>query len=144
MSSGETPPQMRLIHDMPQSVRFLLAGGFAALITWLVRFPLSLFLPFAVAVALANAIGMVFGFVSYRHFVFPGSDRHVGNQLRDFILINLVSLVIVTGVSVVFADRVLPLLGIVWHTEAIAHAIGIGVGAVSNFYGHRYYSFRRG
>ncbi len=133
---------MRHVHDLPQGVRFLLVGGFAALVNWLVRFPLSLFLPFAAAVATATAIGMVVGFVLYRHLVFPGSQRALGDQLRDFILINLVSMGIVTFVAVVFEDRVLPLIGVTWHAEAIAHAIGIAAGALSNFYGHRHHSFR--
>ena len=34
---------------LPQSVRFLFAGGFAAGVNWLVRFPLSLILPFEAA-----------------------------------------------------------------------------------------------
>jgi putative flippase GtrA len=133
---------MHRIHAIPQSVRFLVAGGFAALVNWLARFPLSLFLPFPAAVAAATAVGMCVGFVSYRHFVFPGSDRAVAHQLRDFVLINLVSMGIVTCVAVVFADVVLPRAGLVWHVEAIAHAIGIAVGAVVNFYAHRLISFR--
>jgi putative flippase GtrA len=137
-------PFTQQIHKMPQGVRFLIAGGFAALVNWLVRFPLSIVLPFPAAVAVATAIGMTVGFVSYRHFVFPGSARVLGEQLRDFILVNLVSMAIVTAVAVLLADVVFPLAGVSWHTEAIAHAIGIAAGAVSNFYGHRLVSFRQG
>lgn len=137
------PPYMQLIQDMPRVARFILAGSTAALITWIVRFPLSLFMPFAFAVALATVIGMLFSFVAYRHFVFPGSDRALGNQLRDFILINIVGMTIQTGVAVLFDSTVLPILGIIDHSEPIAHAIAIAVGAVSNFHGHRYFSFRQ-
>lgn len=128
---------------MPQAARFLLAGGGAALVNWLVRFPLSYIMPFAGAVAVANIIGMAFGFVAYRFFVFPDSNRQVAHQVRDFIVVNLVSMIVVVLVSVVFADYVLPLLGWRWQVEAISHAMGIAAGAVSNFFGHRQFSFAR-
>ena len=43
---------------LPQIVRFLLLGGLAAAINWLVRFPMSLVLPFPAAVFLAYLVGM--------------------------------------------------------------------------------------
>lgn len=137
------PQARRRLLQMPQPVRFILVGGAAALINWLVRFPLSYIMPFAAAVAAANVIGMVFGFVSYRLFVFPDSRRLVTHQLRDFIVVNLVSMVVVVLVSVLFADFLLPLLGWRWQVEAISHAVGIGAGAVSNYFGHRQFSFAR-
>jgi putative flippase GtrA len=142
VSSTGTPSYQRLINGLPQTVRFIIAGGLAALITWIVRFPLSIFMPFPLAVAVATMIGMLFSFVAYKYFVFPGSARALGNQLRDFILVNIVGITIQTGVAVALDSTILPILGIVSHSEAIAHAIAIAVGAVSNFYGHRYVSFR--
>ena len=41
---------VRRLGDLPQPVRFLLAGGLAALVNWLARFPLSWFLPYGLAV----------------------------------------------------------------------------------------------
>ncbi|MFN3746390.1 MAG: GtrA family protein [Hyphomicrobiaceae bacterium] len=128
---------------MPQAARFIVAGSAAALVNWLVRFPLSYIMPFAGAVAVANIIGMVFGFVTYRLFVFPGSTRLVTHQLRDFIVVNLLSMVAVVAVSVLFADYVFPSLGFHWQVEAISHALGIAAGAISNFFGHRHFSFAR-
>lgn len=142
MSSTGTPAHLRLAKGLPQTVRFLIAGALAALITWVVRFPLSIFVPFPLAVALATVIAMIFSFVVYRHFVFPGSTRALGSQLRDFTLINIVGMAIQTATAVAFDSTILPVLGIISHSEAIAHAIAIAVGAVSNFHGHRYLSFR--
>ncbi len=137
------PEHQSWVLKIPETARFLLAGGTAALLNWLVRFPLSYILPFAAAVTIANIIGMVFGFVAYRHFVFPGSRRLLAHQLRDFIVVNLFSMAVVVAVSVVFAGYVLPSMGLHWQAEAIAHAIGIGAGAVSNYFGHRQFSFAR-
>jgi putative flippase GtrA len=137
------PEARNRIMQMPQPARFILVGGAAALINWLVRFPLSYVMPFAAAVAVANIIGMIFGFVSYRLFVFPDSTRMVTHQVRDFIVVNLVSMIVVVLVSVLFADVLLPLIGWRWQAEAISHAVGIGAGAVSNYFGHRQFSFAR-
>jgi len=128
---------------LPQAGRFILAGGLAALINWLVRFPLSYLMPFAGAVAAANVVGMVFGFVAYRLFVFPGSNRRLVHQLRGFIVVNLLSTLVVVSVSVILSSYILPLIGWRWQIEAISHAAGIAAGAVSNYFGHRQFSFAR-
>ena len=137
-----SPPETRIgVLKIPETVRFLLAGGAAALLNWLVRFPLSYVMPFAGAVTIANVIGMAFGFVAYRHFVFPGSSRLLAHQLRDFVVVNIFSMVVVVAVSVVFVSYVLPLMGLRWQIEAMSHAIGIAAGAVTNYFGHRQFSF---
>lgn len=137
MSASETR------HALPQVARFLLIGGGAAFVTWLVRFPLSHIMPFAAAVTLANIIGMTLGFIGYRRFVFPDSNRVVTHQLRDFLIVNLLSTFVVVGVALAFADYILPMIGIDWQAEAISHAIGIAAGAVSNYFGHKQFSFAR-
>ena len=43
--------------------RFLVAGGSAALVNWLVRFPVELVLPFFAALIIAACIGMACGFL---------------------------------------------------------------------------------
>lgn len=131
------------IADLPQAARFILAGGAAALLNWLVRFPLSLVMPFAAAVAVANVIGMAFGFVAYRSFVFPASSRILRRQLTDFVAVNLFSMIVVVAVSVAFADYLLPLLGLQWQVQPISHATGIAAGAITNYFGHCQFSFAR-
>jgi len=126
---------------LSQAGRFVLVGGAAALVNWLVRFPLSYIAPFAGAVAAANVIGMLFGFVAYRFLVFPTSKRQIAYQLRDFIAVNLLSMIVVVVVSVASAGYVLPSFGWRWQAEAISHAMGIAAGAVINFFGHRQFSF---
>lgn len=134
----------RDLRRMPEKVRYILAGGFAALVAWLVRFPLSIVMPFSAAVAAATAIGMVIGFFSYKHLVFPRSERPVVDQIRDFIVVNLASMAVVTGVATLFAEAVLPQFGMLTHIEqGLAHAIGVAAGAVSNYFGHKSISFRR-
>lgn len=53
-------------------VRFLIAGGSATAINWLIRIPLSLILPFEAALLAAYGLSMVASFWLYRAFVFRG------------------------------------------------------------------------
>lgn len=123
-------------------VRFLIAGGAATLVNWLVRFPLDVMMPYAAAVALAAACHMALAFVLYRVWVFPGSDRHLLMQISDFILINLVSMAVTVGVSVALR-QVLMALGIgPLVAAAAAHFVGIGSGAIAGYIGHRRITFR--
>ena len=125
----------------PDAVKFLVAGGLATAINWLVRFPLSTVLPFTAAVALAYMIGMVAGFVLYSRWVFPGTTTPLANQIGRFIAVNIAG-----GVAVV---ALAPLLAQAFAgggldqgpAEAIGHGLAIAVGAVINYFGHKLITF---
>lgn len=127
---------------LPQIVRFLVLGGLAAAINWIVRFPLSLFMPFPAAVFFAYLIGMSAGFSLYRAFVFPNSTVPVTQQIALFLGVNAAGAVIVLAVSIALLQHVMPAIGWTLLPEAVAHGLGIGIGAVANFVGHKYLSFR--
>ena len=91
-------PLARRALDRPEA-RFLVAGGIAALVNWLVRFPVELVLPYFAALLVATGIGMTCGFLLYRAWVFPGSTRPLGRQVRDFILVNLTGQATMLGVA---------------------------------------------
>ena len=125
---------------MSPQARFLVAGTIAALVNWLVRFPLELTMPFAVAVLVAMAIGMACGFVLYDRWVFPGSVRPLVGKIRDFVAVNLVSQAVMFVVSVgarelLLAEWAATLSG------AAAHLLGIATGAIVSFLGHRAITF---
>lgn len=125
-----------------QVFRFLLLGGLAAAINWLVRFPLSLFLPFSWAILVAYMIGMTAGFTLYRAYVFPGSDRPLGRQIAIFLIVNAFGAVIVWSVAIGLVVTVFPAIGYTFMPEATGHGIAIGVGAAANFVGHKFVTFR--
>jgi putative flippase GtrA len=127
---------------LPQSVRFLVAGGIAATVNWLARFEFSHFMPFLPAVIAAACLGMIVGFVTYRAFVFPGSSRPLHGQVRDFIVVNALSLACVAVVAVPIRD-VLLIFASLEVAEGAAHAMGIALGAVLNFFGHGTVTFSR-
>lgn len=127
---------------LPQVVRFLLLGGLAAAINWLVRFPLSLLMPFPAAVFVAYLIGMGAGFTLYRAFVFPGSTLPVPVQVGAFLAVNVIGAGVVMGVSLSLLYHLLPVIGWTFMPEALAHGVGIAAGAIANFVGHKHLSFR--
>lgn len=127
---------------MAQIVRFLLLGGTAAAINWIVRFPLSLAMPFPAAVFVAYLIGMMAGFTLYRAYVFPGSLLPLKIQITLFLIVNAIGAAIVMGVSILLLDRVFPAIDLTFFPEALAHGTGIAVGAAANFVGHKYLTFR--
>jgi len=125
----------------PQILRFLALGGFAALVNWAVRFPLSLVMPFPAAVAVAYAIGMSVGFSLYRRHVFPGAGKPLAYQATMFVTVNLVTAMLVMAVatSLVAAPFLEPLP--LQMREGLAHGVAIGLGAVVNFIGHKLLTF---
>jgi energy-coupling factor transport system substrate-specific component len=122
--------------------RFLVAGGFATLVNWLIRFPLDVVLPYAGAVAFAAVAHMVCSFMLYRSWVFPGSRRRFAEQVRDFVLVNLVGMAVTVGVSVFLRQILVSLAAEPWIAAAGAHIVGIASGAVAGYLGHGRVTFR--
>lgn len=123
-------------------IRFLIAGGSAAAINWLARLALSPVLSFGAALIVAQGIGMVAGFWLYRVFVFRAAGGSLRRQLPAFLCVNAASAVIVLAASLAAAAALTRGLGLaVPVAEGLAHAFGIGVGAVANYLGHRLVTF---
>jgi energy-coupling factor transport system substrate-specific component len=121
--------------------RFLVAGAIAALVNWLVRFPIELVLPFFAALAVATCVGMTCGFLLYRAWVFPGSSRPIVGQVRDFILVNLTGQATMLGVAVLARQLLIEIQIDPVVAGASAHALGIAGGAVVNYLGHERVTF---
>jgi putative flippase GtrA len=127
---------------LPQPMRFIIAGGLAAGVNWLVRFPLELAMPFVPAVIAATLVGMLVGFISYRSFVFPGSARPLAGQIRDFVAINLLGMAVTVVVAALVRHVILNVVDVLPQVNAVAHALGIAAGALANFLGHKRVTFR--
>lgn len=123
--------------------RFLIAGGSAALLNWLVRFPLGLVMPYPAALLFAQAIGMAYGFVVYRSWAFRSSRRRsIFTELRDFLAVNAAGAAVTIGLAVAAETALSAVLPGVGLAQALAHALGIAAGAVANYLGHRHITFR--
>jgi putative flippase GtrA len=124
-----------------QFLRFLGVGITAALLHWLARIVLSQWMPFAWAVALAYGVGVLVAFLLNRAIVFPASTRPAGQQLRDFLLVNLGFFPVVWGASMAI-ESALRSLGVAVYTQALAHGIAIAIPMLATFLMYKFLAFR--
>ncbi len=128
-------------------IRFLLAGGFAAICNFGSRFIYSLFMNFGSAVVLAFASGLTVGYFLNKRFVFTRSKNSVPKEMMWFLVINLLALVQTWGLSVYLAEFLSESL-VAYATnprqwaEAIAHGAGVLLPVFTSYIGHRYLTFR--
>lgn len=128
-------------------VRFLLAGGFAALINFSSRFFYSLFVDFSTAVVLAFITGLTTGYILNKLFVFTTSGNTIAREVGWFIFINMLALAQTWGLSVYLAQVLPDLLpesisrrGEV--ADAMAHGAGVLLPVFTSYIGHKYLTFR--
>jgi putative flippase GtrA len=124
-----------------QFLRFLAVGGLAAFLHWLARLFLSVWLPFSWAVIIAYAVGMVVAFLLNSIFVFPKSEKARHVQARDFVLVNLSFFPLVWLVSVQ-VNNWLKILGMISHSEELAHAIAIPLPMLATFLIYKFFAFK--
>jgi putative flippase GtrA len=124
-----------------QFAGFLLVGGLAALLHWLARILLSLFMPYSWAVVLAYAVGMTVAFILNSLYIFPASDKPVPKQARDFFIINSAFFPVVWLVSIQL-NKVLPDFGVERYSEEVAHAVAISFPVLGTFLLYKFVAFR--
>ena len=123
--------------------QFLLVGGVSALVNFVARIFINRVVSFGVAVVLAYVVGMITAFVLAKFCVFERSGRHHLHELRDFTIVNLFAVAQVWGISVGLAEHVFPAIDYTFYAPEVAHLIGLGVPAVTSYFGHKYFSFRK-
>jgi putative flippase GtrA len=125
-----------------QFLRFVMVGGIAAVLHWLSRIALNMFMSYAWAVALAYPVGIAVAFVLNRQYVFPHSERPPEAELFYFFLINIAAFPVVWAAAYVLGEWVLSR----WlpsHTAfALAHGFAILLPVFVNFVLHKYVTFR--
>lgn len=121
---------------------FVVTGGIAAATNVLSRIALGLVMPFEYAVVVAYFIGMATAFGLARVFVFTDAQGSVHGQAVRFALVNAIGFAQVWIVSVGLARLVLPAMGWTWHTETVAHLVGVASPVVVSYLLHKRFSFR--
>ncbi len=124
-------------------IQFLLVGGFAALVNFLSRIEFSDFVSYRVAVILAYLVGMLTAFLLSKHYVFEKSGRPFKDELRDFTIVNIFAVIQVWLISVGLAEYFFPYISFSFYPEEVAHLIGLGIPAVTSYFGHKHFSFRK-
>ncbi len=143
------PPVDQLPHKLlnQRFVRFLVAGGLAALCNFGSRFFYSQWVSFSIAVVLAFITGLTIGYLLNKFFVFTTSGNSTSTEIVWFVVINLLALVQTWGVSVYLAGMLTTgeesavSSNREW-SEAIAHFTGVLLPVFTSYIGHRYLTFR--
>ena len=125
-----------------QFLLFVLTSGFAALVNFGSRIVFSYWMPFSIAIVASFVFGMLTAFTLSRLFVFREAGNALHQQIFWFTVVNLVALLQTLIVSLLLVDQIFPRVGFHWHTETVAHAIGVGVPVLTSFIGHKHLSFR--
>lgn len=123
--------------------RFLMVGGFAALVNFLSRILFSEWTSFRIAIILAYIVGMLTAYILSRLLVFEPSGKHPGNELFYFTLVNLFAVIQVWLISVGLAEYLFPYLAFAFYPEEIAHLSGLSVPVITSYLGHKYLSFAK-
>jgi putative flippase GtrA len=129
-------------YDSKEFVRFLFAGGIAAIINFLSRIIFSIWLDFSVSLYLAYIAGMVAAFFLKKQFVFAKGRQPIFHSIGFFILVNLVAFLQTYAVTMAFLHYVLPYFGVIKMTHEISHAVGILAPVITSYIGHKRLSFR--
>ena len=125
-----------------QFVRFLAAGGLAAVANILSRIGFSHWVALPVAVVLAYLVGMAVAFILMRNYVFFPTRAGLHRQIVVFALVNIAAVIQTLVVTLLLADIVLPWVDVRSHVDLIAHVAGVCVPIVTSFIGHKRWSFR--
>jgi putative flippase GtrA len=128
--------------DSQEFLRFLFAGGIAAIINFLSRIVFNLWFDFSVSVYLAYIAGMITAFFLKKQFVFAKGRQPIFHSIGFFIFVNLIAFLQTLAVTMAFLHYVLPYFGIVKMAKEIAHALGILAPVISSYIGHKKLSFR--
>ena len=129
-------------HAHAQFVRYLFAGGLAALANYGSRFLFNVWVSFEIAVILAYMVGMCTGFILMKRFAFHGGTKPVGAQALWYVVVNIFAVAQTVLISSVLLRTALPSLGVHEHAEALAHAVGVATPLVSSYFGHKLLTFR--
>jgi putative flippase GtrA len=122
--------------------RFLAAGGIAAAANFGSRFLFSVWLRYEWAIVFAYMVGMAVAFLLMRSYVFKAAAKPAARQAAVFVAVNLFALLQTLLVSIALARWVLPFVGVVSRTEAIAHFVGVLVPVATSYFGHRMFTFK--
>ena len=128
--------------DSKEFLRFLYAGGIAAIVNFLSRIFFNLWFDFSTSVYLAFAVGLVTAFFFKKQFVFTEGKQPIMHSIGYFILVNIIGLLQTLAITMACFYYALPYLGIVKMTHEISHALGLIAPIITSYIGHKKLSFR--
>ncbi len=120
---------------------FIVVGGFAAAVNIGARVLFNLAVSYEVAIVLAFPVALSAAFILNKIYVFRSTGDLTAQFVR-FLAVNLVALAQVWAVSMILDRLLFPKIGLVWHTEFLAHVLGVLSPIVTSYVAHKRYTFR--
>lgn len=133
---------MNINEGQTQFLKFLFAGGLAALVNIVSRIGYNELVSFSVAVVLAYLTGMATAFLLNKLFVFEESDNSTPKEMIYFALVNGLAVLQTWVVSMVLYVYVFINLLPNYNAE-VSHIIGVIVPVFTSYFGHKYLTFKR-
>ncbi len=133
---------MNINEGQTQFLKFLIAGGLAALVNIVSRIGYNELVSFSVAVVLAYLTGMATAFVLNKLFVFEESDNSTQKEMIYFALVNVFAVLQTWGISMLLYSYVLPDFFPSYYAE-ISHVVGVLVPVFTSYLGHKYFTFKK-
>lgn len=127
-----------------QFLKFLLAGGVAALTHWYARYALTPALGYVSALVVAYAVGIAVGYILNAWLVFSNAKTTRAKQMRYFVLFNLAMAPIVILLSYFLSEFAFSSSRMTYHPREIAHALAVTSPIFINFLFHKFFTFRGG
>ncbi|MDH5600996.1 MAG: GtrA family protein [Gammaproteobacteria bacterium] len=124
-------------------LQFLFVGGIAAFINFISRIGFNEFVNYRVAVVLAYIVGMIVAFTLFKYYVFEKSGKHYIDEVKNFTIVNILGIVQVWFISIGLAEYFFPYISLTFYPYEIAHFIGLCVPAISSYFGHKHFSFKK-
>ena len=120
---------------------FVIVGMVSTLCNLGSRYVFEAFSNYEIALAGANTVGVLSAYFLNRWFVFKPGDTSLPGELARFALINLAGILLSWLTSVILFRHAFPAISFAWHPDLVAHALGIAVPVIPNYWAHRQWTF---
>ena len=123
---------------------FVLIGGFAAAMNFAARLLIDRWTSYEMAIFLAYLVGLSTAFVLNRILLFKPVDTQWRGEFVRFTLVNLLALLQIFAVSELLFRVIFPAIGMTFHPETVAHAIGLASPVFVSYWAHKHFTFKTG
>lgn len=123
-------------------IRFLFLGGLAAAVNFFSRIALGHFMSYLESMIVSYLLGFGVAYFLFRHYAFPSTQNNYKRELFYFVMVNILGIIQTCLISIALFDYGLNFITSTLLREEVAHLIGIGVPAISSYFGHKYLTFK--
>ena len=127
---------------MRQFLKFLIAGGFAAFANIISRVILSYFFSYEISIICSFIVGLFFGYLLMRNYVFSFRSNLFFTQIIRFLIINFIALLQTFLITIIFKYLLDFFLENIDIKELIAHIIGVSFPALTSYFAHKHFTFK--